>query len=322
MPTFIWPAFFWVLLLLPMMVVFYVRLLRRAARYPVTYSTASVLAGALTRTAWRRHLAAAIFLLGLAAVMLAMMRPVVALPIPADRSAIMLVLDVSGSMRSQDIEPSRLDAAKSAAKTFLDAVPDRIRIGLVAFAGFASLLSPPTTDHARVAELITGLGTARRTAIGEGLLEGVAGLPGRGRSTIEGVLPPLTEPLPAGIVVLLSDGRNNAGIDPLEAAEIARRQQVKVYTVGLGDPMTRDFGWTIGGPMDEETLQAIASATGGTYHHARSAKALHGIYRDLARQIGWERRPTEVSAVAAAGAALLMIAAAILSLAISQPLRA
>lgn len=322
MPTFIWPGFLWVLLLLPLLVALYVRLLRRTARYPVTYSTASVLAAALTRTAWRRHVAAAMFLLGLAAVMLAMMRPVVSLPIPADRSAIMLVLDVSGSMRSQDIDPNRLDAAKSAAKTFLDAVPDRIRIGLVAFAGFASLLSPPTTDHTRVGELITGLGTARRTAIGEGLLEGVVGLPGRARPTVEGVLPPLTDPLPAGIVVLLSDGRNNAGIDPLEAAEIARRQQVKVYTVGLGDPVTRDFGWTIGGPMDEETLQAIASTTGGTYHHASSAKALHGIYRDLARQIGWERRPTEVSAVAAAGAALLMIAAAVLSLAISQPLRA
>ncbi|HEU4798287.1 MAG TPA: VWA domain-containing protein [bacterium] len=322
MPTFIWPALFWMLLLLPLLVALYVRLLRRPARYPVTYSTASVLADAVTRTAWRRHLAAAVFLLGLGAVMLAMMRPVLSLPIPADRAAIMLVLDVSGSMRSQDIEPSRLEAAKSAAKTFLDAVPDRIRIGLAVFAGFSSLLSPPTTDHGRVAELITGLGTARRTAIGEGLLEGVAGLPGRARPTLEGVLPPLTEPLPPGVVLLLSDGRNNAGIDPLEAAEIARRQQVKVYTVGLGDPMTRDFGWTIGGPMDEETLLAIASVTGGTYHHASSANALHNIYRDLARQIGWERRPTEVSAVAAAGAALLMIAAAVLSLAISQPLRA
>ncbi|MGH2400645.1 MAG: VWA domain-containing protein, partial [bacterium] len=186
MPTFIWPGLFWLLLLLPLLIGIYVRALRRAARYPVTYSTTSLLAAALTRTAWRRHLAAGVFLFGLAAVMLAIMRPVVPLPIPADKSAIILVLDVSGSMRSQDIDPSRLDAAKSAANAFLDAVPNRIRVGLAVFAGYSSLLSPPTTDHARLAELINGVGTARRTAIGEGLLEGVAGLPGRARPTLDG----------------------------------------------------------------------------------------------------------------------------------------
>lgn len=326
MPSFIWPAFFWGLLVLPLLVFLYVRMLRRASRYPVTFSTTtSVLAAALGRTAWKRHITAAMFLLALGAVIVAMMRPVVFLPTPADQAAIMLVLDVSGSMRSQDIAPSRLDAAKAAATTFLNAVPDRMRIGLATFAGYSALLSPPTNDHARLIELISSLGTARRTAIGEGLLEGVAGLPGRSRPTLDGsfgVMPAPAGTLPPGIVVLLSDGRNNAGIDPLDAADIAKRQQVKVYTIGLGDPLQRDFGWTIGGPMDEETLQAVASTTGGTYHHASSAKALHNIYRDLARQIGWERRPTEVSALAAGGAALLVVAAAVLSFAFRQPLRA
>lgn len=114
-------------------------------------------------------------------------------------------------------------------------------------------------------------------------------------------------------MVLLSDGRSNAGIDPLEAAEIARRQRVTVYTVGVGGRGERDFGWTIGGPPDEEMLQAMAAITGGAYHHASRADALHTIYRQLARRIAWERRPTEVSAGVAGAAAVFIVAATVLS---------
>lgn len=244
---------------------------------------------------------------------LAAARPTLLLPVPADRSAIILAIDISGSMRSVDIEPSRLEAAQRAAQAFIAAVPDRIRIGLVAFAGFSTLLAPPTTDHRHLVELIEGLRTARRTAIGEGLLEAVAALPDRARPDADGALPPAAGLLPSGIVVLLSDGRSNTGIDPLDAAEIARRQQVTVYTVGMGQRGTRDLGWTIGGPMDEETLQTIATITGGAYHHASTADSLHSIYRGLARRIAWEQRPTEVSAAVAGAAAFLIITAAVLS---------
>jgi len=317
MAIFIWPAFLWGLLLLPLLAVLYLRLLRRAARYPVAYSTTVFLRVATGRAAWRRHLAAGLFLAGLGAVGFTLARPMAPLPVPADRSAIILALDISGSMRSQDIMPSRLDAAKGAAKAFLDAVPDRVRVGLVVFAGFSSLLSPPTADHNRLAALIADLGLARRTAIGEGLLEAVAALPGRVRPELDGTLPPLPVSPTPGIVVLMSDGRSNSGRDPLEAARIARAQQVTVYTVGTGQrAASKDFwssGWTIGGPLDEDTLQAIASITGGRYYHASTADALHDIYRRLARQIAWERRPTEVSAATAGAAALFLIAAGVLS---------
>lgn len=319
MVTFIWPVVLWGLLLLPLLTILYLRILRRPGRHPVTYATAELLALAAPRGR-RRHLAAGLFLLGLGAIVITLARPTTPLPIPSDRSAIILSIDVSGSMRSQDIYPSRLEAAQRAAKAFLDATPDRVRVGLVVFAGYASVLSPPTTDHRRLAGLIDGLGTARRTAIGEGLLEGVAALPGRVRPNPDGSLPMLFTAPPPGVVVLLSDGRNNSGIDPMEAGRIAKAQDVTVYTIGLGSRTVSDFGWSIGGPMDEETLQAIATMTGGEYRHASTADALHGIYQRLARTIAWDRRPTEVSAVGAAAAALLLVAAAVVSSALI-PLR-
>ncbi|HET6782121.1 MAG TPA: VWA domain-containing protein [bacterium] len=318
--TFLWPTLLWGLLLIPLLAVLYVRVLRRPARHPVTFSTQRTLAhaaGASQR--YRRHFGAALF--GVAAMLLVLSaaRPVAPIPVPADRAAIILAIDVSGSMRSQDILPTRLEAAKSAATTFIDSVPDRVRIGLVAFAGFATVLVPPVTEHQRIKDAIVGLGYARRTAIGEGLLESVAALPGRVRPGPDGALP-LAPPgaKPSGVVVLLSDGNSNYGIAPLDAAEIARRQDVTVYTVGIGQPMSTG-AWQIGGSLDQETLQSIATITGGTYYHASSAEGLRHIYRRLARSIGWERRPTEISAVTAAGAAALFFTSLSLSWFLTHP---
>lgn len=307
--TFVWPVFLWALVLIPLLAAGYLRLIRRPSREPVLFSTTATLIAA-----WRgnrlRHAPAALLAAGVAALVFALARPVAPLPVPADRSAIILSMDISGSMRSADIHPSRLQAAQAAAKAFLQSLPPRVRVGLVVFAGFATVLAPPGTDRERIAGLIDGVSMARRTAIGEGLIEAVAALPGRSRPAPDGTLPPPPPGrLPPGFVVLLSDGRSNAGIDPLLAAEVAAQQQVTVYTVGVGQPVTPSNAWTIGGPMDEETLQAIATRTGGTYFHASSAQGLHDIYRALARSLGWERRPTEVSAIAAAVAAALIVAA-------------
>jgi Ca-activated chloride channel family protein len=313
--VFLWPAVLWGLLLVPALVVLYLRLLARPARTPVIWSTAPAAKLAMAaRSPLRRHAAAACFAAAVAVIVFAAARPQAPLPVPADRSAIMLSLDISGSMRSQDMLPSRIAAAQAAAKEFVEALPARVRVGLVVFAGFSSLLSPPTTEHARIIELIDGVSLARRTAIGEGLLEAVAGLPGRIR-LFPGDAPPS---VPAGgwtpaIVVLLSDGRSNAGIDPLEAAAIARLQGVTVYTVGVGQREMSYNSWTIGGTLDEETMQAIAAATGGTYYHADTAGGLRQIYTHLARRVGWERRPVEVTGAGAGLAAVLALAAVVLS---------
>ncbi|MGH2426351.1 MAG: VWA domain-containing protein [bacterium] len=318
--TFLWPALLWGLLLIPLLAVLYVRVLRRPARHPVSFSTQGTIAHAAAASQrFRRHMGAALFGIGAMLLVLTTARPVAPIPVPADRAAIMLAIDVSGSMRSQDILPTRLEAAKTAATAFSDSLPDRVRIGLVAFAGFATVLVPPTLDHQRVKDAMTGLGYARRTAIGEGLLESVAALPGRVRPGPDGALPPaLPGPRPSGIVVLLSDGNSNYGIAPLDAAEIARRQEVTVYTVGIGQPMSTG-AWQIGGSLDQETLQSIATITGGTYYHASSAEGLRHIYRRLARSIGWERRPTEISAVTATGATVLLLASLSISWILMHP---
>jgi len=306
--TFLWPAVLWSILLIPLLAAVYVRVLRRPARHPVTFSTQSTLARAASASSpYRRHVGAALFGVAGVLLVLAAARPVAPIPVPADQSAIILSIDVSGSMRSQDILPTRLEAAKAAATTFLDSMPGRVRVGLVVFAGFATLLVSPTTEHQRIKDAIAGLGYARRTAIGEGLLEAVAALPGRVRPGPDGVLPPVPPgPKPSGIVVLLSDGNSNAGIPPLDAAEIARAQDVTAYTVGIGQPMSTS-AWQIGGSLDQETLQSIATITGGTYYHASSAEGLRQIYRRLARSIGWVQRPTEISAVTAAAAAVVLL---------------
>jgi len=319
--TFIWPGLLWGLLLVPAVLALYVRLLRRALPASLPHPVTPLVAIAASHgKRFTRYLPAALLLLALTSAVVAVARPVVPLPVPADRSAIILAIDSSGSMRSQDILPTRLDAAKAAAKDFVAALPNRVRLGLVMFGGYALLLVPPGTDRPRILEAVDGLGFVRRTAIGEGLLEAVVALPERSRPGLDGTLPAPSGPRPPGIVILLSDGRSNTGIDPLEAAEIARRQEVTVYTIGVGQPFTPDNVYTLGGSLDEYTLKEIARLTGGTYHHASSAEALRGVYQKLARTVGWERRPQEAGALAAALAAVVLLAALAFSRLVTHPL--
>ncbi|MER3459706.1 MAG: hypothetical protein C4303_00370 [candidate division GAL15 bacterium] len=156
------------------------------------------------------------------------------------------------------------------------------------------------------------------TAIGDGLLEAVWALPGRVRpSSPTAPPPPPSERLPPGVVVLMSDGQSNRGISPTEAARVARDQQVKVYTVGVGTPegtFLNIGGRPIWVRLDEETLREVAAVTDGTYFHASSTHELRRVYRNLGRTIGWDRKPTEVSSVAAASGAVLLVASLAISL--------
>ncbi len=319
---FTWPVLLWGLLLVPTGIWVYRRAQRRVTIQPVTF-TATPLAMAAMRESRgrRRHVPAIMFIAGLASALLAMARPIAPLMVPAERSAIMLVIDISGSMRSTDIEPSRMEAAKAAAKAFLADVPDTVRVGLVTFGGYATLAAPPGTDQERIGEIIDGVSFIRRTAIGEGLLEAVVALPGRVRPNPDGSLPEAPPgPKPAGIVILLSDGRSNTGINSTRAAEIARAQDVTVHTIGVGARVAQPGAYVIGGAMDESELQAVAQAGGGTYHHAASARDLHNVYRQLARSVAWERRPDEVSAVFALLGAMALIASVFVSRLRTHPL--
>lgn len=311
MVEFVWPGFLWALTVVPVLVLAYIRLIRRPTARVVAYPDLALVAAAGEHARrWRRHAAAGAFLLGLALAVASLSRPLVPIPVPADRSTIMLVIDISGSMRSNDVEPNRLEAAKAAARAFLADVPDQVRVGLVVFGGYATLIAPPGTDHEIISERIDSLYFIRRTAIGEGILEAVAALPGRVRPNPDGTLPPMPPgPRPPGVLIVLSDGRSNAGIDAVQAARIARQQDVVVHTIGVGNPTPIPDAWQIGGSLDESELQAVAQAGDGTYHRATSAEALTGIHRKLARAVGWERRPEEVSSLLALAGAVALTGA-------------
>ncbi len=321
--SFMWPTVLWALLLVPFFALIYRVVLRRRLTHAVPFPDGALAAAAAAAAGpLRRHLAAGLFLIGLAAVIIAAARPEAPLSVPADRSAIVLAIDVSGSMRSQDVSPNRLAAAQEAARTFIRTVPPGVRVGLVSFAGYATLLVPPGTDRRALSEAIDGLRFIRRTAIGEGLLEAVAALPGRVRPGPDGTLPPLPAgPRAPGTVILLSDGRSNTGIDAHVAVAAARQQDVSVYTVGVGQPVTPNGAWTIGGPLDEEELQSIAREAGGRYFRATSAQGLREVYRRLARSVGWEKKPQEITGLVGALGGLIVVLAIATSRLLTHPVR-
>jgi Ca-activated chloride channel family protein len=315
---FLWPAGLSLYVLVPVLVAAYLWMLRRPSRVRVRYSSLDLVTrAAAAGTPWRRHLPAALYLLTLSAAIFALARPTAPVPVPDNRTVVMLSIDVSRSMMAHDVEPTRLDAAKKAAVQFVLALPRSAKVGLVSFSSYATLVTPPTDDHDRVVQAINGLSLEFATAIGDGLLEAVYALPGRVRpETATGYgVPPMAPPpdadrLPPATVVLLSDGQSNRGTPPEDAAVVAKQQRVKVYTVGLGSPEGTFLelgGRSIFVRLDEETLKEIAQVTGGSYQRVTSTGELNRVYTRLGRYIGWERKQTEVSGIASVLAAGLFV---------------
>jgi Ca-activated chloride channel homolog len=323
--TFLWPKVLALFSVVPALMGAYVWILRRRSRVHVRYPTVELVAEAAAPShAWRRYLVAALYLSTLCGVIFTLARPVAPIPVPNNQAAIMLSIDVSRSMLSRDVVPNRIEAAKKAAVEFVLALPRGAKVGLVSFSSFATLLVPPTEDHDRVTEAIRSLSPAYGTAIGDGLLEAVYAFPGRVRPadpTRFGV-PDVTAPhgsdrLSPATVVLLSDGQNNRGTPPSDAAPIARQWRVKVHTVGLGKPegtFLEFSGRSVFVRLDEETLKEIARVTGGSYVRVGSSRELSRAYAGLGRLIGWERKPTEVSGLASVVLAALFAATVAISL--------
>jgi Ca-activated chloride channel family protein len=314
-----WPALLLGLFVVPALVWLYVRALRRPPQMAVRHTRVAAIAAAMQHgRRWRRHIPAALFGLSLIAVVIAMARPVAPFPVPATQNTVMLSIDVSRSMLADDLQPNRMEAAKTAAQDFVMGLPRGIKVGLVTFSSYATLLVSPTADHGRVLDAIGQLNTEFATAIGDGLLEAVWALPGRERPLVSGMPAPLpTPPVLPATIVLLSDGQSNRGALPVDAARTARQQEVKVYTIGVGTPEGTFLnlgGRSIWVRLDEATLREMAEITGGDYFLARSVGQLRDAYRHLSRVVGWESKPTEVTGVAAGAAALLALGAIGLSL--------
>jgi len=309
--TFLWPDALAGLLVAAVLAGGYARAAFRSSTEPVAHSQTPLLAAAAAAGCRVcRHVPAALFLLALAALVIALARPVV--PWPAARGwPIALVIDVSRSMEETDIPPTRITAAKTAAADFVRGLPRSTPAAVVTFGNYASVVVPLTTERDRLLAGIMNLSTQLRTQLGDGLVEGVRLLTGEAAAGAAAT----PSPEPRAVVILLSDGRASDGIPPLEAAQQARERGVRVYTVGMGtagDPTQFRSGYW--GVLDEPTLRAMADETGGQYFHAGSAGRLREVYRELARIVGWTRAPQEVSALAAVGAFLLMAAAVALRL--------
>lgn len=311
-----------VLLVVPAAGIGYWLLQRRSARYAVRYTNLEVLAGvAGQQRAWRRHVPVALLLGVLAALGLAFARPTVTVQAPNERASVVLVVDVSGSMRATDVKPSRLAAAKNAMRSFLDRAPESLRVGVVSFSDEPSVLVSPTVDRKALVQAIELLGPGFGTALGDGLARAV-----ELARTATGEAGQTTQPVrdedgrSLASILLLSDGAQTRGIlSPGQGAERAQLAGIPVFTIALGT----DDGTIVAGPPgqeqvipvppDRETLGAIAEYTHAEAFDAESADALEKVYEGLGSRIGRQSRPREVTAVFVAAGALLLAGAAGLS---------
>lgn len=304
------------------------------------------------RSPWRRRVPFALFLLALASVAIAAARPQVELAVPSNRTSVVLAIDVSRSMCATDVAPNRLTVAQDVARAFVKENAGDVRVGIVAFSGVAQLVVPPTTDREALIAAIDGFTAARGTAVGTALLRAVDAIaeinPDVERAGVDvGGTSRGTSPPAAGyepdIIVLLTDGATTQGVNPIAAAEQAADRRVRVYTIGFGTTQATPlvcsraqlgsdvfggqfgggggqggFGWGGGTPRraalarDERTLEEIADITGGAYRRAEDGDQLAEVFRDLPREIAFQKQPVEVSfAFAGLGAVLATVAVAL-----------
>ncbi|MDX6689782.1 MAG: Ca-activated chloride channel [Solirubrobacteraceae bacterium] len=297
------------LLAVPAAIAAHVLAQRRRRRYPVRYTALATLASVLPREPqWRRHAPVALFSLALAALALALARPQHTIAVPVERASVVLVTDVSRSMSAQDVNPTRLDAARNAAERFLDRVPGQLRVGLVSFSETAQTLQIPTTDHGQVRSALKTMEPIAGTSTGAGLNAALDALGVRNASS--GRNPP-------SAIVLLSDGKANDGNAADLAAAEAKRLHVPIYTVALGTPDgTIELPSPGGGtqtvmvPPDPEALQRIAQESGGLSFRAQDSDELDAVYGRLGSQIGTKPDKAEITSTFA-GIALLLLGAAV-----------
>jgi Ca-activated chloride channel family protein len=310
--TFQSPSWLLALLAVAGLVALYVVLQLRRKAYAARFTNVALLGSLVPkRPGWRRHLAFGVVALGLATLVVSLAVPSTEVRVPRERATVMMAVDVSLSMQATDIEPDRFRAMQSAAKEFVDVLPERINLGLVSFAGTATTLVPPTTDRAEVAQAIDNLDLAEATAIGEAVFTSLTAI-----ENFQSSLGPGEEEAAPARIVLLSDGFSTVGRKDTQAIEAARAAGVPVSTIAFGtDYGTLDLdGETVPVPVDRATLEEIADQTGGSYSEAASAAELEQVYADLGSQIGYTTEPQDVSYWFVRGGVLLALIGAVLSL--------
>jgi len=307
--------------LIPLGVVLYVRLQRRR-RLAASYGSLGLLQGTGGRQlGMRRHIPPALFLAGLTILTVALARPQTVVSLPREEGTVILAFDVSGSMAADDMKPSRMEAAKAAARDFVQRQPPSVQIGIVAFSDSGFNVQPPTSDKDAILASIDRLTPERGTSLANGILislKTIASASGPVQSSSEN--PAATEaptptPVPKGtytsaVIVLLTDGENNESPDPLAAAQTAADRGVRIYTVGIGSAAGTTLhinGFTVHTQLDEATLQQISQITDGTYFNAENQQDLRKIYDNLDPQLTIKPEKMEVTSIFAGASILIML---------------
>jgi Ca-activated chloride channel homolog len=341
--NFLWPNLLWLMAALPLLVLAYWWLLKRKKKIALRYASLSIVREAMGKgPGFRRHIPPLLFLIAVAAMLLAAARPVATISLPLQQEMIILAMDVSGSMRATDVQPNRLVAAQNAAKAFLKDLKRDVKVGIVAFAGTAQVVQAPTLSREDLVAAIDRFQMQRATAIGNAIVVSLATIFPQDGIEISQLLPQNQRPQGISLdqqnsqqkakkefvpvapgsynsaaIILLTDGQRTTGVDSLEAAKLAADRGVRIYTVGIGtvNGETIGFeGWSMRVRLDEVTLKAVAAKTEGEYYYAGSAADLIKVYNKLGSRLTMEKKETEVSGLLALAAAVLALLAAGLSM--------
>ncbi|MCO1655666.1 VWA domain-containing protein [Pseudonocardia humida] len=285
---------------------------RRRGRYAVRFAALPLLERVAGRgPGWRRHVPAVAFGLVTVGLVVGLARPVLELSVPRERATVIVALDVSTSMRAVDVEPSRIDAATAAARTFVASLPDTFNVGLVTFSGTAAVAVAPTLDRTPVLAALQDPDLGDGTAIGDAVGSALAAV-----RSLDAALASTPEGPPPARVVLLSDGANTAG-GPLDAAAAeAAAAGVPVSTIAYGTPAgVIDSGSrTLPVPVDPAALAELAASSGGAAYTAATGAELQEVYDDIGSSVGYRTEQREVTAWVLAAALLAALAAAVTSL--------
>jgi Ca-activated chloride channel family protein len=325
--TFNWPIMLLSLALVPLFVGFYLVLQWRRKRYAARFGSFGLLREASGSTlGFRRHIPPLLFLAGLTILLVSLARPQTVVSLPKVEGTVILAFDVSGSMAADDLKPSRMEAAKAAARGFVELQPAGVQIGVVAFSDGGFTVQAPTEDKEAVYATIDRLSPQRGTAVAHGIYAALNTIEinSSGGTVFRNATPtgPTPTPLPAGtyssaVIVLLTDGENTGPPDPFAAAQAAADRGVRIYTIGIGSPLGATLeveGYIVHTQLDEPTLQQIARMTDGVYYNAADEEQLQAIYANLRPQLVIKTEQTEVTSLFAGAGILVFLIGGSISL--------
>lgn len=327
--SFIWSSLLYLLLLVPVLLWLYFRMQRQRREVAARYGSLGVVKSPTQHAGRRRHIPALLFLLGITVLLTSAARPQATVSLPRLEGTVILTFDVSGSMAADDLQPTRMEAAKTAAIEFVDQQPSNILIGVVAFSDGGITVQPPSNDRAQTAETINRLAPRRGTSLGNGMLVALntivvsaGGPPFLTSNALADPSAPLPDPeiqgwYPSSVIILLSDGENNQSPDPVAVSDLAADLGVRVYTIGIGSPQGAIIeidGFTVHSMLNEGMLQEISANTGGQYYNAGNEEDLLRIYRDLEPKLSIRSENIEVTSLFAGAGFLLFLVAGALSL--------